>query len=76
MNRQHPPLPDPTTVTWTVSSYSGGGGNCLQAAPHPDTTGFILLADSKQPHHTPLIIRHSTWNAFLRTAVRQPPATA
>ncbi|MCM2393518.1 DUF397 domain-containing protein [Streptomyces albipurpureus] len=76
MNRQHPPLPHPSAITWTVSSYSGGGGNCVQAAPHPHATGFILLGDSKQPHQAPLTIRHSTWNAFLHTTVQQPPTTA
>ncbi|MFJ4773996.1 DUF397 domain-containing protein [Streptomyces uncialis] len=74
--RQHPPLPDPTTITWTVSSYSGGGGNCLQSAPHPNATGYILLADSKLPHQPPITIRHSTWTAFLHAAVRLPPTTA
>ncbi|MEU5159666.1 DUF397 domain-containing protein [Streptomyces sp. NPDC020875] len=77
----HHPKPDPinlnlTQVHWTVSSYSGGGGDCVQAAPHPTTTGFILLGDSKRPHQPPLTIHRSTWNAFLQETAQQPEATA
>ncbi|GLF98150.1 DUF397 domain-containing protein [Streptomyces yaizuensis] len=70
MNRQHPPLPDPSTITWTVSSYSGGGGNCVQAAPHPDAAGFILLGDSKRPDQLPLTVRRDTWRTYLQAAAQ------
>ncbi|MFJ4689486.1 DUF397 domain-containing protein [Streptomyces sp. NPDC088789] len=72
MNRPLPLLPDPNTVTWTVSSHSGGGGNCVQAAPHPASPGFILLGDSKNPDRAPLTISNAPWYTFLEAAAGRP----
>ncbi|WP_231633105.1 DUF397 domain-containing protein, partial [Streptomyces clavuligerus] len=68
--------PDPSTITWTTSSHSGGGGNCVQAAAHPNGNGYILLADSKSPGRPALTVRSTSWNAFLEATAGWHPTVS
>ncbi|MER6914313.1 DUF397 domain-containing protein [Streptomyces sp. NPDC000594] len=37
------------SLKWTKSSYSGGGGQCVEWAPaHASTTGTVPVRDSKR----------------------------
>ncbi|MFG2941825.1 DUF397 domain-containing protein [Streptomyces sp. NPDC048282] len=51
--------------SWHKSSYSQGGGNCLEVAVgHP---ALIPVRDSKTaPHGPKLTFRPEAWSAFVR----------
>ena len=53
---------DLTDVQWKVSSYSGGGGNCVRIAAKD---GYILLGDSNNPERPPHVFTLTEWEAFL-----------
>ncbi|WP_406204283.1 DUF397 domain-containing protein [Kitasatospora sp. NBC_01560] len=58
---------DLTDVPWRKSSYSGGGGACVEVAP-----GFgsvIPVRDSKDPSGPALLFPTDAWQSFV-TAVR------
>ncbi|MEU9339369.1 DUF397 domain-containing protein [Streptomyces sp. NPDC048290] len=63
MNHQRPPLPELSAIAWTVSSHSGGGGNCVSVAT---TSGHVLIGDSKVPDGLPQVFTPATVSAFLR----------
>lgn len=52
--------------TWRKSSYSNGGGNCIEWAPgHAAATGVVPVRDSKDPHGPTLAFDAPAWTAFL-----------
>ncbi|MGW7240774.1 DUF397 domain-containing protein [Streptomyces sp. NPDC054804] len=55
---------DQSTAVWIRSSYSQGGGNCLEiAVSHPT---LIPVRDSKTaPHGPTLAFRPQAWSAFV-----------
>ncbi|WP_409238802.1 DUF397 domain-containing protein [Streptomyces sp. PA5.6] len=56
---------------WFKSSYSDPGQNCLEVAAltAPPGTG-IAVRDSKNPHGPALLLRPSSWSAFVAHASR------
>lgn len=61
------PKPDPsafdlTSVEWTVSQYSGGGGNCVRVAVQD---GYVLIGDSQNPDRPPHVFTVDETKAFL-----------
>jgi hypothetical protein len=59
--------PDPSTfdltsVEWTVSKYSGGGGNCVQVAVKD---GYVLIGDSQNPGRPPQVFTPAEAKAWL-----------
>lgn len=54
-------------VAWMKSSYSNGGGNCVEAAPLPTA---IALRDSKNPDGPALLMPPAAFHSFL-TGVRE-----
>ncbi|MGH3935981.1 MAG: DUF397 domain-containing protein [Pseudonocardiaceae bacterium] len=59
--------PEPDSIVWHTSNYSGNSGNCVQVAPAP---GRVLVRDSKDPDGPALAVPAATWRAFLTTATR------
>lgn len=53
---------DPTSVEWTVSSYSGGGGNCVRVAV---VDGHVLIGDSQNPDRPPHVFTPAEAKAWL-----------
>ena len=56
------PNPNPESLDWRKSSFSGNGG-CVEAAPLPD--GLIALRDSKNPQGGHLVYNAHEWQSFL-----------
>ncbi|MER5517074.1 DUF397 domain-containing protein [Streptomyces sp. NPDC002763] len=55
---------DQSTAVWIRSSYSQGGGNCLEIAVSLPT--LIPVRDSKTaPHGPTLAFRPEAWSAFV-----------
>ncbi|MEV7359167.1 DUF397 domain-containing protein [Kitasatospora sp. NPDC091276] len=54
-------------TTWRKSSYSGGGGECVEVAD--GFTGVQPVRDSKDPDGPVLLFRSPAWRAFV-AAVR------
>ncbi|GAB2876383.1 DUF397 domain-containing protein [Streptomyces deserti] len=53
-----------SAATWIKSSYSDdNGGNCIEIAP--DFPGTVPVRDSKTPDGPVLLLRRSTWSAFI-----------
>jgi len=46
---------------WRTSSYTYGGGNCVEAAP---LGGRVAVRDSKQPDGTRLAFTPAAWREF------------
>jgi Domain of unknown function (DUF397) len=64
------PKPDPaeldlSDVAWKVSSYSGGGGDCIRIGMKD---GIVLVGDSKNPDRPPHVFTPSEAKAWLRGA--------
>ncbi|MEU8779085.1 DUF397 domain-containing protein [Streptomyces sp. NPDC048606] len=62
--------PDPssfdlTSVEWTVSTHSGGGGNCVRVAVH---SGHVLIGDSQNPDRPPHVYTPAEAKAWLNGA--------
>lgn len=55
---------DLISATWRTSSYSGGGQNCVEIAPAPQTIG---VRDTKNRAGGVLTVSPATWTAFLHT---------
>jgi uncharacterized protein DUF397 len=61
---------------WFKSSYSGGGGACVEIAANlAATRGIVPVRDSKNPNGPRLGFRTATWSSFV-TAVRDNELTA
>ena len=56
--------PEPDSIVWHASSYSGGNGACVQVALVPDR---VLVRDSKDPDGPALAVLTPAWRAFLST---------
>ena len=54
---------DLSRATWRKSSYSNGGGNCVEIADLAD--GTRALRDSKNPDDGVLILGREAWGAFV-----------
>lgn len=56
-------------LNWIKSSYSGGGGQCVEWAPdHITTTGLIPLRDSKRTDGPVLILSLAAFTDLLTLA--------
>ncbi|MEU3569254.1 DUF397 domain-containing protein [Kitasatospora sp. NPDC036755] len=54
---------DLTGASWSKSSYSNNGGNCIEVAPgFPDV---MPVRDSKDPHGPALIFAAEAWKSFI-----------
>ncbi|MGH3802705.1 MAG: DUF397 domain-containing protein, partial [Pseudonocardiaceae bacterium] len=76
--------PEPGTIVWRTSSYSGGSGNCVQVGWHTSsysggsggcvevasTPERVLVRDSKDPDGPALALPTSAWHTFLTTVTR------
>ncbi|MBA0053711.1 DUF397 domain-containing protein [Streptomyces sp. AJS327] len=57
--------PDLGGADWVKSSYSNGGGNCVEAAaPTWATHGAVAIRDSKQPNGAALLVGVHSFAAF------------
>ncbi|MFG3259889.1 DUF397 domain-containing protein [Streptomyces sp. NPDC048172] len=56
---------DLTDAAWRASSYSNGGGNCVEIAHLTDT---IAIRDSKNPHGPALLLATSQFTALVDIA--------
>lgn len=54
-------------ASWSKSSYSGNGGQCVEVAP--SFPGLMPVRDSKNPHGPALVFPADAWESFV-TAVR------
>ncbi|GGU90323.1 hypothetical protein GCM10010211_66080 [Streptomyces albospinus] len=62
---------DPVKVTasdleganWFKSSYSNGGGNCVEAADN--VPGYVPVRDSKAPQGPALMFSADGWSSFV-----------
>ncbi|MFE5561239.1 DUF397 domain-containing protein [Streptomyces sp. NPDC056544] len=59
--------PDPssfdlTSVEWTVSTHSGGGGNCVRVGVQ---NGHVLIGDSQNPDRLPHVYTPAEAKAWL-----------
>jgi hypothetical protein len=63
------PQTDTPTLVWAKSSFSNNGGNCVEVS-HTllDTTGRLLVRDSKNPDGSQLSFTPAEWTAFLKGA--------
>ncbi len=59
--------PEPDTIVWHTSSYSGAHGDCVEVAPTPEC---VLVRDSKDPHGPALAVPTPAWRTFLTTLTR------
>ncbi|MFB7634918.1 DUF397 domain-containing protein [Streptomyces sp. NPDC056149] len=56
-------------LDWIASSYSGGGGSCIEWAPeHAATTGEFLVRDSKTPTAPHLSLSADAWSGLVQFA--------
>ncbi len=68
-------MPVPERLTFQPSSYTGGGSNCLEAAPYKDG---VVVRDSKDPVGPTIEFTHVQWARFVeetrqsRAAKREP----
>ena len=57
---------DPASLAWRKSSYSTGGGECVETAVLPDRR--VAVRDSKQPDGAILLYAPGEWRAFVAGA--------
>jgi hypothetical protein len=57
---------DPASLAWRKSSYSEGGGECVETAVLPDRR--VALRDSKQPDGAIQLYTAAEWSAFVQGA--------
>jgi hypothetical protein len=55
-------MPVPERLAFQASSYTGGGSNCLEAAPHQ---GGVVIRDSKDPAGPIIEFTHAQWARFI-----------
>ncbi|MER7754421.1 DUF397 domain-containing protein [Kitasatospora sp. NPDC097643] len=58
---------DLSRANWRKSTYSGGGGECIEVAD--GFPGVMPVRDSKNPNGPALVFPSAAWQAFV-TAVR------
>ena len=56
-------MQDLSRATWRKSSYSNGGGECVEVADLED--GARALRDSKNPGNGILILGSEAWGSFV-----------
>ncbi|MFF9714510.1 DUF397 domain-containing protein [Streptomyces sp. NPDC014603] len=57
--------PDPRSIQWRKSSYSGNtGGECVEVAP-AWSTGTVPVRDSKNPAGPVVTVGAGAWQAFV-----------
>ncbi|MBT2524283.1 DUF397 domain-containing protein [Streptomyces sp. ISL-99] len=52
-----------TGARWRKSSYSSGGGECVEVAD--DLPGVVPVRDSKLPHGPALVLPATAWAPFV-----------
>ncbi|WP_369147110.1 DUF397 domain-containing protein [Streptomyces sp. R44] len=57
------PNADASGLTWTKSSYSDGGNNCVEVAH--GVAGAMPVRDSKIPAGPALVVPAGVWSAFV-----------
>ena len=57
---------DPASLAWRKSSYSEGGGECVETAVLPDRR--VAVRDSKQPDGAVLLYAPEEWHAVVADA--------
>ncbi|MGV9267910.1 DUF397 domain-containing protein [Kitasatospora sp. NPDC003701] len=55
--------PDLSGASWAKSSYSGGGGNCLEVST--SLPGVVPVRDSKDPEGPALVFPADAWRSFI-----------
>lgn len=55
-------MPAPERLTFRPSSYTGGGSNCLEAAPHYNG---VVIRDSKDPSGPTIDFTRAQWAQFI-----------
>ncbi|RDG36706.1 DUF397 domain-containing protein [Streptomyces corynorhini] len=59
-------MTDAPSSLWLKSSYSGGGGSCVEWAPARATaTGIVPVRDSKVPRGPVLTVRTHAFASFV-----------
>ncbi|MGH3624021.1 MAG: DUF397 domain-containing protein [Sciscionella sp.] len=59
-------MPDLSTVAWRKSSFSNGGGLCVEVAPLAD--GRIAVRNSNHPEAGVVFFTHTEMNAWISGA--------
>ncbi|MEE1784141.1 DUF397 domain-containing protein [Streptomyces sp. SP17BM10] len=59
--------PDLSNARWRKSTYSGGGGQCVEVAD--GFTSVTPVRDSKDPSGPALVFPSAAWQSFI-TAIR------
>jgi len=57
---------DPASLAWRKSTYSEGGGECVETAVLPDRR--VAVRHSRQPDGAMLLYTPTEWDAFLKGA--------
>jgi hypothetical protein len=52
-------------ATWLKSSYSNGGGNCVEVTH--DFPGIVPVRDSKRPVGPVLMVSANAWQHFVKS---------
>ncbi|MCX4394865.1 DUF397 domain-containing protein [Streptomyces sp. NBC_00264] len=61
--------PDPRSIRWVKSTYSGGEGQCVEWAPdHARATGEFLIRDSKTPDGPHLALTNEGFTGLVEFA--------
>jgi Domain of unknown function (DUF397) len=55
-------VPDMSRAVWRKSSWSGGNGNCVEAAAN--LPGIVAVRDSKDPDGPVLAFSTAEWRTF------------
>jgi hypothetical protein len=55
--------------TWTRSTYSDGGNNCVEVA-HGALTAALPVRDSKRPAGPAVVFADTTWGDFVNAVKR------
>ncbi|HEX4101365.1 MAG: DUF397 domain-containing protein [Pseudonocardiaceae bacterium] len=55
--------PDPSTIHWRTSSFSGNNGTCVEVAAWPD--GHIAMRNSKHRDDGTILFTHAELTAWI-----------
>nr|WP_323450881.1 DUF397 domain-containing protein [Streptomyces sp. YSPA8] len=62
-------MESPSSLNWIKSSYSGGGGECVEWAPaHASATGIVPVRDSKRPGGPELLLSATAFAGLVALA--------